>query len=189
MKKMPTIFERDWSGDRSRVLDLPNSAAQWVFDGEGTATQKIDGACCLIRDGILYKRREATYEAVKNGIPGFELIDTDPITRKCVGWVPVGDAPEDRWFREGRSSLSATPPGGTYELVGPKVSANPEGFAKHMLVNHEHLWIAQPPRTFDALREWLSSRDIEGIVWHHEDGRMAKIKLKDFGLKRAKVAS
>ena len=24
--------------------------------------------------------------------------------------------------------------------------------------------------------------DIEGIVWHHPDGRMAKIKRRDFGL-------
>jgi hypothetical protein len=42
------------------------------------------------------------------------------------------------------------------------------------------------PRTFDGLRKWLADRDIEGIVFHHEDGRMAKIKLRDFGLKRAK---
>jgi hypothetical protein len=34
------------------------------------------------------------------------------------------------------------------------------------------------------LREWLLDRDIEGLVFHHPDGRMAKIKLRDFGLKR-----
>jgi hypothetical protein len=26
--------------------------------------------------------------------------------------------------------------------------------------------------------------DIEGLVFHHPDGRMAKIKLRDFGMKR-----
>jgi hypothetical protein len=26
-------------------------------------------------------------------------------------------------------------------------------------------------------------KDIEGIVWHHPDGRMVKIKKKDFGYK------
>jgi hypothetical protein len=41
-----------------------------------------------------------------------------------------------------------------------------------------------PPRDFDGLRTWLAGKDIEGIVWHHPDGRMAKIKLRDFGLKR-----
>ena len=40
------------------------------------------------------------------------------------------------------------------------------------------------PRTFDGLREWLHDRDIEGLVFHHPDGRMAKIKLRDFGMKR-----
>ncbi len=56
-----------------------------------------------------------------------------------------------------------------------------------MLVSHEATEQYQNvPRTFDGLREWLTDRNIEGIVFHHEDGRMAKIKLRDFGLKRGK---
>ena len=43
----------------------------------------------------------------------------------------------------------------------------------------------EPPRDFDGLRAFLETAGIEGIVWHHGDGRMAKIKAKDFGLKRA----
>lgn len=35
-----------------------------------------------------------------------------------------------------------------------------------------------------GLRSYLANKDIEGIVWHHPDGRMVKIKGKDFGLKR-----
>ena len=35
-----------------------------------------------------------------------------------------------------------------------------------------------------ALREYLSEGAIEGVVWHHPDGRMVKIKGKDFGIKR-----
>ena len=41
------------------------------------------------------------------------------------------------------------------------------------------------PRSFNELREWLKDRDIEGIVFHHPDGRMGKIKKRDFGQKRA----
>lgn len=41
-----------------------------------------------------------------------------------------------------------------------------------------------PPRRFDLLREWFRGKNIEGIVWHHPDGRMVKIKKKDFGLGR-----
>jgi hypothetical protein len=58
MKKIPTIYQRDWNGDRSRVLNEPHPDCSWVFAGEGTATQKIDGTSCLVRDGKLFKRRE-----------------------------------------------------------------------------------------------------------------------------------
>jgi hypothetical protein len=37
------------------------------------------------------------------------------------------------------------------------------------------------PSDFVGLREYLSGRDIEGVVWHHPDGRMAKLKGSDFG--------
>jgi hypothetical protein len=49
MKKIPTIFERDWEGDRSKVLDKKNPECAWVFAGEGKATRKLDGTSCLIR--------------------------------------------------------------------------------------------------------------------------------------------
>ena len=35
-------------------------------------------------------------------------------------------------------------------------------------------------REFDALRQWLEHRPIEGVVWHHQDGRMVKLKRSDF---------
>lgn len=37
--------------------------------------------------------------------------------------------------------------------------------------------------TFDGLREWLTSHPVEGLVFHHPDGRLAKIKRRDFGLR------
>ena len=33
---------------------------------------------------------------------------------------------------------------------------------------------------FEGLRQWLNDHTFEGIVWHHPDGRMAKIKKRDF---------
>jgi hypothetical protein len=54
-----------------------------------------------------------------------------------------------------------------------------------MLVRHAAaMQYPDVPRDFDGLRDWLSLVNIEGLVWHHPDGRMAKIKLRDFGLKR-----
>lgn len=181
MKKIPTIFERDWNGDRSRVVDIPHPDCAWVFAGEGVATRKYDGTSCLIRDGKLYKRREL--KGNQPAPPDFELADRDEETGKTVGWVPVGDGPEDCWHREAFENAGD----GTFELLGPKIQGNVEGRAKHVLQSHSMAeTYPTAPRTFDALRGWLDGQDIEGLVFHHPDGRMAKIKLRDFGLKRAR---
>lgn len=177
------MFERDWNGDRSRVVDQPHSDCGWVFAGEGWPTRKIDGTSCLVDGGKLYKRRE-----IKKGQPvpaDFVQADFDDETGKAVGWVPVGDGPEDRYHREAFKGDEAN---GTYELVGPKVQGGIEGYEAHALIPHAdsslHLDAIDVPRTFDGLRAWFDGKNIEGIVWHHEDGRMAKIKLRDFGIKR-----
>lgn len=187
MKKIPTIFERDWAGDKSRVVNVINPVAQWVFDGEGVATRKIDGTCAMMRDNRMFKRRE-----LRNGEAepiGFEIADHDNETGKTVGWVPVGDGPEDKYHREARDRRASWPDG-TYELVGPKIQGNPEEFEFHTLVPHGSPMsaagpLAGVPREYEALRQWMQGKNIEGVVFHHPDGRMAKIKLRDFGLKRA----
>lgn len=191
MKKIPTLFMRD---DERRVLNTVHPDCGWVIDGEGWPTLKLDGACCMIdRSGRFWRRR-----VVKKGkgIPDrFFLIEHDEATGKTVGWVPISwDAPEDKYFMEGRKHLAEqyrnmVIPAGTYELVGPKVQGNAEGRSSHHLTLHADLGLddADPdivPRTFDELREWLEDEDIEGIVWHHPNGRMAKIKKRDFGMER-----
>lgn len=186
MKKIPTIFERDWDGDRSRVIDKPNPAAAWVFAGEGVATRKLDGTSCMIRGGKLFKRRELKKGQIDP--PGWEQVDYDEETGKAVGWMPVGDGPEDKYHREAFSGDGSLPDG-TYELLGPNIPGNPEQLEVNLLQKHSIIMqYSGIPRTFDGLREWLSRQNIEGLVWHHPDGRMAKIKLRDFGLKRPPAA-
>ncbi len=179
MRKISTMFERDWDGDRSRVLPVIHPGCEWVQSGEGVATQKIDGTCCLIRDGKLFKRQE--YKAGAVVPPDFEEVDQDEETGKRVGWRPVGDGPEDKWHREGFEN-SGEIPDGTYELIGPKVQGNPEKRTIHLLIVHGAYVLASVPRSFDELKSYLSNSDMEGIVFHHPDGRMAKIKRRDFGL-------
>lgn len=184
MKKTPTTFDRDWNGDRSRVVNVRHKDCAWVFAGEGVATRKLDGTCCMVRDGKLYKRRELRKDD-KNP-PLFELVDTDEETGKTVGWMPCDIGPEDKWHMQAFEGSGITEDG-TFELVGPKVQGNPEAYTSHTLVNHDDpklIFDPQPPRDFDGLRSWMQDKDIEGIVWHHPDGRMAKLKLRDFGLKR-----
>ena len=183
MKKIPTLFERDWAGDKSRVINQVHSGCEWVILGEGDATRKIDGTSCLIREGHIYKRRELR----KNDKipPLFEQADFDAETGKKVGWVPCGIGSEDRWHMEAFEAAVAPLADGTYELIGPKVQGNPEKALTHQLVAHSLCeTYNDAPRTFDGLRDWLENKDIEGLVFHHPDGRMAKIKLRDFGHKR-----
>lgn len=186
MKKIPTLFERDWNGDRSRVVNRVHVGCEWVLAGEGVATRKLDGTCCLIRDGKLYKRRELRPGDKES--PLFERVDHDEETGKTVGWVPCDIGPEDKWHM---AAFEAEPglPDGTYELIGPKVQGNPEAWIGHQLIRHGSIHEDDVPRTFEGLRDWLAGQDIEGIVFHHPDGRMAKIKLRDFGHKRQRSAA
>jgi hypothetical protein len=185
MKKIISLFQRNYDGDRL-VRDEVVPGAEWVIAGEGVATRKLDGTCCMVRDGKLYKR----YEVKPGGKPpaNFEPAnEVDENTGKQQGWLPVGDGPEDRWHREAFENwhlIIGNLPDGTYELVGPKVQGNPEHHTGHFLAPHGAMLEPHAPRTYAELREWFKGQDIEGIVWHHPDGRMVKIKGKDFGIKR-----
>lgn len=182
MEKIISLFQRNYDGDRN-VRDEVVPGAEWVQEGEGVATRKWDGTCCLIRDGKLYGR----YEVKKGKTPPADFepaTDVDPETGKQQGWRPVTDDPEWRWHREAFGAREYED--GTYELLGPKVQGNPEGLAVHVLYRHGATRYEGVPRDFDGLRKFFETEDVEGIVWHHDDGRMVKIKAKDFGLKRSK---
>ena len=98
--------------------------------------------------------------------------------------MPVTDSNEDKRHVEAFDRLSDKLDG-TYELVGPKVQANPENWPDHSLIMHRKAKAFENvPRTFDEIKGWMSGKDIEGIVFHHPDGRMSKIKKSDFGMKR-----
>lgn len=186
MKKIPTLFKRDFTRPGNPIIPEFNEGTEWVRAGEGVATRKYDGTCVLIRSGKMFKRYEL--KQGRTAPPDFELADRDDVTGKSMGWVEVGWGTEDKWFREaieGGNPDKVSLPDGTYELMGPKVQGNPEHLDKHALQSHdeaEHLTIDLIG--FEELKMTLEALDIEGIVWHHPDGRMVKIKKKDFGLKR-----
>jgi len=182
MKKIPTLFVRDIENGGKITKDT-NPEADWVVAGEGVATRKYDGTCVLIENNRMFKR----YEVRKGGTPPYGFIpanDIDPNTGKQQGWVEVGSGNEDKYHREALATGNpddARLRDGTYELVGPKVQGNPEKYEKHTLVRHADAeQYPDFPRDFEGIRDRLASMEIEGIVWHHPDGRMAKIKKRDF---------
>ncbi len=191
MQKIISLFQRNYDGDKL-VRNEVVPGAEWVLRGEGTPTRKFDGTCCLVRDGKLYKRYEVAKG--KKPPPNFEAAsEIDPITGKQQGWLPVSDGPEDKYHREAWNlfcCIQATgdpeEDNGTYELLGPKIQGNPEGKDKHKLEPHGCQSL-DCPRDFDGIKAFLAAHDIEGVVWHHPDGRMVKIKGKDFGINRSLI--
>jgi hypothetical protein len=183
MQKIISLFQRNYDGDhlvRNEVVP----GAEWVINGEGIATRKWDGACCMIKDGELYKR----YDSKKGKTPPEGFIpaqEPDIITGHWPGWLKVGEGNEDVRHREALTNSLEVGllEDGTYELVGPKINGNKDKFGKHGLIKHGAFKQYTAPRTFNELKTWFADKDIEGIVWHHPDGRMAKIKKKDFGYK------
>lgn len=188
MRKIPSLFCRNYDGDHL-VRDEVVPGCEWVSAGEGIATRKWDGTACLFQGGKLYKRYDA-----KNGKPAPEGFlpaqAADPVTGHWPGWLLVNpEKPEDRWHVEVISAVDAITgsqrylalPDGTYELCGPKINGNHEKLEKHTLIPHGRHPV-DAPRAFAPLREWLAANEMEGVVWHHSDGRMCKIKRRDFGL-------
>src|SRR4051812_20540845 len=55
MQKIISLFQRNYDGNRL-VRDEVTPGAEWVVAGEGVATRKWDGTCCMIRGAQLFKR-------------------------------------------------------------------------------------------------------------------------------------
>jgi hypothetical protein len=179
MKKMPCVFVRDFTNQRNPILTKEKTpGCEWVFAGEGLPTRKYDGTSCAIINGVLYKR----YDAKRGKVPPTGSIpcdpDPDPITGHWPHWTPL--TKDDKYHLEVSGSNL---PDGTYELCGPKVNGNSEELEKHILIPHGKT-VVNAPRfpTWENMQEFLRDNNIEGVVWHHPDGRMAKLRRDDYGL-------
>lgn len=189
MRKISSLFKRDYEGTR-QVYDEVVPGSEWVLDGEGEASLKFDGTACMVKGGKFYKRYDC--KQGKNPPRGFiPAQDPDTKTGHWPGWVEVSPtAPEDKWHRaafegyqEGLGREGMGEGDGTYELIGPKVQGNPHGLRSYYLFKHGCISYEAPfpPRDFQGLKEWFAVNEVEGIVWKHPDGRMVKIKRRDFG--------
>ncbi|ACT95105.1 hypothetical protein [Dyadobacter fermentans] len=189
MEKIPTIYERNWSGDR-KVIDVL-SVTDFDFDNSDAA-EKLDGTNVRItvRNGYfvrLEKRRNPSKEEKIRGISEPWYIDANL------------DGPADQYLFEAakNTDLSEVPDGEwSAEALGEKIQGNPLHLEGHTLFIfsleswREKILFKDVPTSFSELRTWLDRQKsivgndcgIEGIVWHERlTGRMCKIKRKDFG--------
>ena len=184
MQKIPTVFERD---GRFKVVDRVRPECEWVLNGEGVATEKLDGTNIrlTVRAGQIVrveKRRNPTkVQKQQHGIIDGWYVDAD------------NGSAQDRWIFEAVSNTNVRDwPDGEHpaEALGPNIQGNELQLDEHICVPFD---LKVPiyddvPRTFEGLRDLLPNLEsrysvgatAEGIVFHHPDGRRAKIKRKDF---------
>ena len=181
MKKIPTLFERIY--ENHRVVGItPNvtPGMEWVLAGEGTATVKIDGSCCAVIGGRLYRR----YDAKKGKKPpegAIPCCDPDPVTGHWPHWVECQDGnPADKWYLEAYHNTADLLVDGTYEAIGPHFQGNPYHMDKDILDRHGR-WLIEVERSFEGIREYLRTHNMEGIVFWKDGEPRCKIKRSDFG--------
>jgi hypothetical protein len=187
MEKIPTIFDR---GEGFGVINVPRKGCEWVSAGEGRATEKLDGTNVrvTVRSGQVVrveKRRNPSKLQKQQGIIDGWYVDADDYDKG------------DKWILEAvrETDVLGWPDGEhSAEAMGPNIQGNSLGLTKHVCVpfNLEIPTYENVPRTYDCLKEFLANIEsrfspghlAEGIVFHHADGRRAKIKRKDFAKQR-----
>lgn len=182
MKKIPTLFERQFANHRVvGITDNVTPGMEWVLAGEGEATIKWDGSCCAVIDGVFYRR----YDAKKGKKPPEGAIpcgNPDPITGHHPHWVAVDwSNPADKWFVEAFNNSGFPKKNGTFEAVGPHFQGNPYNLSHDQLIRHG-VHKVEVPRSLYGLRTFFESAYIEGIVFWKDGAPRCKIKRSDFGL-------
>ena len=184
MKKIKTLFKRKFENHKIvKCLEEIEPECKWVLDGEGYATEKIDGTCCMIKDNILYKRFDYKKgrKLPEGAIPCQEK--PDEITRHFPHWVEVSkDKPEDKYLVKAFEEKEKWEDG-TYELIGKHIQGNPYNMGNDRLEKHGIRILKDVPRKYEGIKEYLENHYIEGIVFYRGNGEMCKIKRSDFNYK------
>lgn len=186
--KIPSLFKRDYAGTRQVFDEYVEGSLEVARDG--VPTIKWDGTAVMFRGGKMFRRYDC--KAGKTPPAAFTPCqpEPDPVSGHWPGWIPIEENnPADRWHFEAWKRESDREDG-TYELIGPHINGNPHrcpsiaGLAAlDLLIPHgaDPLPVDEVGFTFESVRAYLGQHVIEGIVWHHPDRRMVKIKRKDFG--------
>lgn len=186
MKKIKTIFERNWEGDGAITHEYAEEGLENTLH-DAVATEKLDGqnVRITVRNHMLVrleKRRNPSKLEKAKGIEEPWYMDADEF------------APNDKYMWEAaRNTDLANVPDGEWsgECLGKDIQGNPLNLPDNRIVLFsigQAPVFTDVPTTFDGLKEWLPAQKskygndvgIEGIVWHFPDGTMFKIKTKDF---------
>ena len=191
MPKLKSPFVRKVNDkDEYVVTDEIEEGYEWVFEDDTTmAIEKLHGTnvSIQIKDGVIVAIWNRTCRI--------------PFFNKGKGHIVMGVM--NSYYKGYTEFLEDGQHFG--ELIGPKVNGNPYKLTDHIWLPFEsygqkHLsytcW-GKYPKTFDSIREWFrelmplyslrihgkettEKHFVEGIVFTHPDGRMAKLRCDMF---------
>ena len=187
MKKIPTIFKREFRDDGTFTLlnELADGLDE-TYLKSCIATVKWDGTPVMYDGKAWYKRFDLKPGRTlpEGAIPCQEA--ADPVTKHFPHWVPVTDAPSDKHLIEAIRNYekwgSAQIAIGTYEAIGPHIQGNPYELNYNYLKYHGRDVMSDHSIEFTNLRSLLTETVIEGIVWWKDGKPVCKLKRTDFGL-------
>ena len=184
MPKLQSPFVREFNDKHEYVvIDEINPGYEWVFeDPEVIAVEKLDGT----NVSIIINENNIT--------DVFNRTARIPFINKGKQFIIEGvqNAYE-------RGYLKFLPNGQHFgEVIGPKLQKNPYKLDKHLFIPFSKLqkeykyksW-GKYPKDFESISEWFknlkplfgrkyNSDYVEGIVFTHPDGRMAKLRRDMF---------
>lgn len=193
MKKIPTVFEREFVGHR--IVTVKEIVAPELQDAfkNGIATVKVDGSCCALIEGVFYKRFDAkTGRKIPEG--AIPCCEPDPVTGHHPHWVPVSFTDKgDKWFVNALQWFQVHCPADynllyytssehvvTMEAVGKHFNGNPYDKDNDILIPHGVNRV-DVERTMKGICEYLRTTPIEGLVFWLNGEPVCKIKRSDFG--------
>lgn len=187
MEKIPTLFLRNPENMKLVTREV-NPEAAWVLEGHAYVipTRKRDGTNVrvTVQNGKcirVEKRRNPTREEKANGAePGYVDVHREDAQDKHI--FAASDATDFSLWPDGKHPC---------EALGPKIQGGVESDKPRLYpfsFRPERLFDFPIVVTFDSIRSYLATHEIEGIVWHDRmsegvsSQKMAKIKRRDFGL-------
>ena len=186
MPKLECPFVRKMMGNDYIVIDEIVKGMEWVFEDESVmAIEKLHGTnvSILIQEGVV--------------VAVFNRTERIPFINKGKSWIIKGILNSKK-----RGYLEFLGDGQHFgELIGERVNGNPYKLDEHLWIPfggfcQKHLkykcW-GKYPKTFDSISKWFKElmplytsmkgdREgfVEGIVFTHPDGRMAKLRRDMF---------
>ena len=177
MPKLEAPFIRE--GPEHLVIPKVKEGYEWVFeDDKVMAIEKLHGTnvSIVLTDGIITSVWNRT-ERLPFFNKGKRHIIEGVMEANARGYCDLEDG---QWFGE---------------CIGPKINGNPYGLDKHIWIPfktyaQKHLryksW-GKYPKTYEAISEWFKDLQplfswnfVEGVVFTHPDGRMAKLRRDMF---------